>query len=69
MPRIGRARGVLAPMRRRFESMAAKSRQRRVWARLLSAQRARQRRALARLSPRELTEIGLSRYEAEIGLR
>jgi uncharacterized protein YjiS (DUF1127 family) len=66
---IGRAYDILAPMLRQFETLAAKSRQRRVRARLISAQRARQRRALARLSPRELTEIGLSRYDVEIGLR
>jgi len=66
---IGRAYGMLAPVLRRFETLAARSRQRRVRAQLVSAERARQRRALARLSPRELTEIGLSRYDAEIGLR
>ena len=66
---IGRARSVLAPLLRPFETLAAKSKQRRVRARLIAAQQARQRRALARLSPRELTEIGLSRYDAEIGLR
>jgi uncharacterized protein YjiS (DUF1127 family) len=66
---IGRACNILGPVLRQFESLAAKSKQRRVRARLLSAQRARQRRALARLPPRELTEIGLSRDDAEIGLQ
>lgn len=66
---VGRARSILAPLLRAFESLAAKSKQRRVRTRLISAQQARQRRALARLSSRELAEIGLSRYDAEIELR
>ena len=69
MPWIGRARGFLRRCCGCFETLAAKSRQRRVRARLSPTQHARQRRTLARLSPRELTEIGLSRYDAEIGLR
>jgi len=69
MQRIGRARRVLAPLLRPFETLAAKSKQRRVRARLIAAQQARQRRKLARLSPHELTEIGLSRYEVETALR
>lgn len=66
---IGRARGFLAVLLQPFETLAAKSKQRRVRARLIAAQQDRQRRTLARLSPRELAEIGLSRHDVEIRWR
>lgn len=42
---------------------------RRAHTRLTMAEKARQRRALARLSDRELRDIGITRYDIEFVLR
>jgi uncharacterized protein YjiS (DUF1127 family) len=51
------------------ESAAQWSRQRSARTRLTVAERARQRRALAQLSDRELRDIGITRYDIEFVLR
>jgi uncharacterized protein DUF1127 len=56
-------------VRRRFESAAQWSTQRRTRTRLTMAERARQQRALARLSDRELRDIGITRYDVDFVLR
>jgi uncharacterized protein YjiS (DUF1127 family) len=53
----------------RVESAAQWSRQRSARTRLTVAERARQRRALAQLSDRELRDIGITRYDIEFVLR
>jgi uncharacterized protein YjiS (DUF1127 family) len=59
----------LAPASRWHAVLWRRRRQRRIFAELRFAQRMRQRRALAQLSDRELRDIGLSRYDAEMELR
>jgi Domain of unknown function (DUF1127) len=56
-------------VRRRLESAAQWSTQRRTRTRLTMAERARQQRALARLSDRELRDIGITRYDVDFVLR
>jgi uncharacterized protein YjiS (DUF1127 family) len=60
---------VLSSVRQRLDSLAQRSTQRRARTGLTMAERARQRRALARLSDRELRDIGLTRYDVEFVLR
>jgi uncharacterized protein YjiS (DUF1127 family) len=60
---------ALSSVRQRLGSLAQKSTQRRARTRLTMAERARQRRALANLSDRELRDIGLTRYDVEFVLR
>ena len=49
--------------------LAERSRRRRVRAQSTVAERLRQRRLLARLSDRDLKDIGVSRYDVEVELR
>ena len=49
--------------------LAERSKQRQERAQASAAERLRQRRALAKLSERDLKDIGLSRYDVEIELR
>jgi uncharacterized protein YjiS (DUF1127 family) len=57
---------LLSPVLRR---LADRSRKRRERTQITLAERLRQRRMLARLSERDLKDIGLSRYDVEMELR
>jgi uncharacterized protein YjiS (DUF1127 family) len=68
--RIAQAREFLLwSVRHRLGRLAQGSARRRVRTRLTMAERARQRRALARLSDRELRDIGITRYDIDFVLR
>ena len=60
---------VVSTVRRQLARLAQWSMQRRVRTQLSMAERGRQRRALERLSDRELRDIGLTRYDIEFVLR
>jgi uncharacterized protein YjiS (DUF1127 family) len=60
---------ALAFVRRCLADLARWSTQRRARNGLTMAERARQRRALAQLSDRELRDIGITRYDVEFVLR
>jgi uncharacterized protein YjiS (DUF1127 family) len=57
---------LLSPVLRRFADRSRKRRQR---AQISLSEKLRQRRMLARLSERDLKDIGLSRYDVEMELR
>lgn len=72
--RIGRrivkaSKYVVLSVRHRLASVAQWSTRRQARARLSLAEQARQRRALAQLSDRELRDIGLTRYDIAFMLR
>ena len=58
-----------APIRRSLDALRQWSKRRHVRAWRTMTERARQRRALAQLSDRELRDIGITRYEIEFVLR
>ena len=60
---------VFAPIRRSLETLRQWSMRRQVRAWRTRTELARQRRALAQLSDRELRDIGITRYEIEFLLR
>ena len=60
---------VFAPIRRSLETLRQWSMRRQVRAWRTRTELARQRRALAQLSDRELRDIGITRYEIEFVLR
>jgi uncharacterized protein YjiS (DUF1127 family) len=60
---------LFAPIRRSLEMLRQWLMRRHVRAWRTMAERARQRRALAQLSDRELRDIGITRYEIEFVLR
>jgi uncharacterized protein YjiS (DUF1127 family) len=60
---------VVSSVRRQLARLAQWSTQRHARTRLSMVERARQRRALERLSDRELRDIGLTRYDIEFVLR
>jgi uncharacterized protein YjiS (DUF1127 family) len=60
---------LFAPIRRSLEILRRWSMRRHVRAWRTMTERARQRRALAQLSDRELRDIGITRYEVEFVLR
>jgi uncharacterized protein YjiS (DUF1127 family) len=60
---------LLAPIRRSLDVLRQWSMRRDIRAWRTMRERARQRRALAQLSDRELRDIGITRYEVEFILR
>ena len=60
---------LFAPIRHSLETLRQWSIRRRVRVWRTMTERARQRRALAQLSDRELRDIGITRYEIEFVLR
>lgn len=60
---------LLAPIRRSFAVLHQWSMRRHIRAWRTMRERARQRRALAQLSDRDLRDIGITRYEVEFILR
>lgn len=60
---------MLASARDRLAVLPQRRRQREILAQLRFVQRMRERRALAQLSDRDLWDIGLSRYDAEMESR
>lgn len=60
---------LFAPIRRSLETLRQWSMRRQVRAWRTRTELARQRRALAQLSDRELRDIGITRYEIEFVLR
>jgi uncharacterized protein YjiS (DUF1127 family) len=60
---------LFAPIRRSLETLRQWSMRRHVRAWRTMTEHARQRRALARLSDRELRDMGITRYEVEFVLR
>lgn len=60
---------LLAPIRRSLDVLRQWSMRRHIRAWRTMRERARQRRALAQLSDRELRDIGITRYEVEFILR
>jgi Domain of unknown function (DUF1127) len=60
---------IVSTVQHRLANITRWFTRRRSRARLTMAERARQRRVLARLSDRELRDIGISRYDIEFVLR